>query len=171
MKSFLLVFFLVLASPGATQLQAADVEDSAVSAAAKQIVDAERISLQMAPIKTRHALDLYIESVPQEISAFKDILPMLRDEFINSLKFNEKGLTEFDTSSFKKLSPTQVYSVLALFGLEEGAYKINAAPRTRLDKDVNAEPLMQNGDFLEGYRCEERATCGESQRSACTSNC
>ncbi|WAT16442.1 hypothetical protein [Xanthomonas fragariae] len=116
MKSFLLVSLLTIGALVASQLHAEDAGDPVVSAIVKQVAGNERLSLQMAPIKTRRALSLYIQSMPKEISAFSGISPNLRDEFVNSLKFNERGLTEFDPSPLRRLSPTQVYSIWLYLG-------------------------------------------------------
>jgi hypothetical protein len=168
--------FLLVISTAAAHADSMSNEDLKIVLAdhAQQI----RVALEMAPIKSNRQLHQYINTTPSEISAFNGISQQQQTTFIRSLKFNENGLTEFDPTPLKGMTPTQVYKILALFGMQSGTSSINAIAQNDLDRSVN-ESLLAGGSeagiylkaFLEGYRCEGRATCGESQRSACTSNC
>lgn len=133
--------------------------------------------MQLAPIKSESQLQNYLRSSPKDISAFSEMQPLELSRFVSSLTFNEKGLTGFDPTPLRSLTPAQVYRVLALFGMQPGTSKIGAVPSSEVDKALNVAPLgIGDGqfpviDFLEGYRCEGQHTCRESQRAACTSNC
>ena len=165
-------FFLTVGAATASQ-----VTDDGLVALADQQAKTAQLAMQLAPIRTEHHLHQYISAYPRDISAFAGMAPADLNQFLASLTFNNKGLTGFDPTPLKKLSPSQVYKILSLFGMQSGTSSIAASPKSEIDMDLNVAPFGigeqwdSEGPFLEGYRCEGQHTCRESQRAACTSNC
>ncbi|HEL5055804.1 hypothetical protein [Stenotrophomonas maltophilia] len=156
---------------------ASSVTDDSLVIMADEQVRATQVAMQLATIKSELQLQNYLMTSPKEISAFSEMQPTELRRFVSSLTFNEKGLTGFDPTPLRTLTPTQVYRILALFGMQSGTSKIGAVPSSKVDEAINVAPLGIGGgqfpviDFLEGYRCEGQHTCRESPRAACTSNC
>lgn len=155
---------------------ASNFNDDLVVMADEQ-VKATQVAMKLAMIKSEGDLHRYISSSPREVSVFSAMSRADFDIFVSSLTFNDRGLTGFDPTSLRNISPSEVYKILSLFGMQSGTSKIGAVPNSDLDRDLNVAPLGIGGgdssviDFLEGYRCEGQHTCRESQRAACTSNC
>lgn len=175
MKAAVIAGFIVslISSAAATsaELSSAAVSDSS---AIVEYVAAEQsrtsdVAHQMAPLKSAHDVYKYMQSTPRELSPFAAMDRESRTRFVQSLKFNEKGLTEFDYTVLKGLTPSQVYRVLSLFGMQSGTPLLKAAPVTETDYKINS--MMLAPDFLEDYYCESRATCARTTGKACTSNC
>lgn len=156
---------------------ASSVTDDSLVIMADEQVRATQVAMQLATIKSELQLQNYLMTSPKEISAFSEMQPTELRRFVSRLTFNEKGLTGFDPTPLRTLTPTQVYRILAPFGMQSGTSKIGAVPSSKVDEAINVAPLGIGGgqfpviDFLEGYRCEGQHTCRESPRAACTSNC
>jgi hypothetical protein len=130
-----------------------------------------RIQMNLAVAKSRTALDHLLKAKDARTAGLLNLNGKDRNLFLSSLKFNEKGLTEFDLRPLKKMSPSEIYNVLSLFGMQEGASQIQGrAGSTDTDAMISTMPKLK-AVFLEGYRCEERATCVVNSQRACTSNC
>jgi len=151
----------------------------------------DKITVDMAPIKTPQ--DLYRFSHLK--SPLDKLTPNSKQHFIESITFNERGITGFGISELEyELTPTEIYKVLALIGYQNFTYKFqNARVETSLDSlllanknlvdllnknknkqtDVNKDNTsnMRMSGFLEGYRCESKGTCELDSSRACTSNC
>ena len=152
-----------------------------------------------APIKSIQDMSTYMAS--QSRTPLDKLSPTGKQNFLNSLDFGEKGLTSFQYNILEaELTPTDIYAVLSLYGLQNGTPQLDGArAKTSLDRAVlqinrykpkstpkeddgiNAFGLPgtsggiggdgDNGDFLENYRCESVGTCIAAQGFACTSNC
>lgn len=175
MKLFAMGFgFLITAGVAG----ASNITNDEIAVIADDQARSTKIAMELATIKTAAQMHRYLQNSPLELSAFSGMTGVQMREFVSSLTFNDKGLTGFDPTPLRQLSPSQVYRILSLFGMQSGTSRIAASPRSDIDHDLNIAPLGiggefgdSDGPFLEGYRCEGQHTCRESQRAACTSNC
>lgn len=92
------------------------VSAPAVSAA-ESVRTASRLDRLLAPIKSKQDLDRYLAVTPGYQSVFSPLTPAGRRAFIDSLTFNQSGLTGFSYRDLQaELTPTQIDKLLALFG-------------------------------------------------------
>ncbi|MEM9102735.1 MAG: hypothetical protein AAGB12_10460 [Pseudomonadota bacterium] len=111
-------------------------------------------------------------------SALDVLTPKAKAHFIKSLKFNEKGLTTFNSLLLEEeLSLSEIYGILSLFGIESSIKHFDAA-RIESAADVNIlnnmlNNLLQCDGVLQGSACVSRATCRKtSDRDSCIlANC
>lgn len=130
-----------------------------------------RIDMKLAAVKSRKDIDLLIAKSDARTAPLLKLSNQARGNFLSSLKFNEKGLTEFDLGALREMSPTDAYLVLSLFGLQGGAGEVSRTHEaTDTDAMINSMPKRM-AEFLIDYRCQERATCSHEDSKACTSNC
>ena len=130
-----------------------------------------------APIKSRADLKSHLKALGVS-SPLNQLQPEARARFVNSLTFNEKGLTGFRYQELEELSPTAIYQILALFGQQHTTGMLSGA---RVETDLDREIIEyttkwyiiddENGKDYQGYRCSSRATCSRSASEICTSNC
>lgn len=115
-------------------------------------------------------------------------------EFINSLSFNEKGVTSFNYKALEsELTPTEIYRVLSLFGMQrlitmfkharlvsESDYLLMNRPENTHKHSLSANELDTSDSVSavpvfsadhKGYKCSSRATCSRSLTEIYTSNC
>lgn len=144
--------------------------DLAVAYIAQDEEKQSAIARSLAPLKSARDVYNYTASTTKELSPLERFSPRAKQQFLRSLRFNDNGLTTFDYTVLESLSPSEIYKVISLFGLQSGAHRINTNGNSEVDSLLNT-PSLRADDFLEGYRCEGRGTCGTSQRNACTSNC
>ncbi|HJR72089.1 MAG TPA: hypothetical protein VJ806_00430 [Luteimonas sp.] len=144
--------------------------DSAAKDAQKQ----RSIDGALAPIKSSTDLRSYVLN-KQPNSPLNRLSPGAQKRFIESIQFNEKGVTTYDYADLRaELTASQVYEVLALFGIQ-GTTAIIPGLRVNSDADRaimaprGAVP-MQFPDYPD-MMCESRATCSPSVTKICTSNC
>lgn len=150
-----------------------------------------------APVKSKAALRLHL-SQDLHSSPLRYLSSAALRRFTESITFNEKGVTGFSYEDIEReLTVTQAYEVLGLFGQQHFIpYLKGARVETGLDEDLlsgkvpgigiqcgvspwipplgnenRTHEVQPSCSFLEGYRCESRATCGAAMRKACTSNC
>lgn len=167
MKALMLTFILT-ALVSATTAAAGERDD--LDVVAREAVRTSNIAHQLAPLKSAADVQQYTHATPRNLSPLSALSSSDKDRFIQSLRFNDKGLTQFDYTALTQLTPTQIYKILSLFGMQSSAGLINARPITKTDKDISNNTLMAD-DFLMDYRCSDRATCSSAVRSACTKNC
>ncbi len=71
----------------------------------------------LAPIKSYSELQSYLQTFPMSASPLNKLSPAARKRFLDSLQFNEKGLTTFRSADLEsELSVSEIYAVLSLFG-------------------------------------------------------
>jgi hypothetical protein len=148
------------------------------------------LRLETALVKSRAEFDKYMKDATSSASPLNKLTPENKATFINSLTFNERGLTSLSYHALEAdLTPTEIYKLTALLGMPHlTSLMQNAKPVTELDRLLPAEGASRNaagqlkagnglrnklpgfGDF-EGYWCISRATCEQKQGSICTSNC
>ena len=155
----------------------AKAQNSASFAAAQSIAadlvtrDEERraqIDLAVAPIRSAGTLKVYtsgqLGKTPLDSIPGPD-----RTAFIKSLKFNDRGITEFNYEALSSLTSTQAYQVLALFGQQRFTSALpNVHAITPEDSLIMVHPMLLP---LLDYRCEDRGTCSKWPGKACTDNC
>lgn len=167
MKVFGIALFLTMMASATVSAGERDVIDLV----ARDAVRASNVAHQLAPLKSASDVYQYSRATPKNLSPLSALSDSERERFIQSLRFNEKGLTQFDYTALEQLSSAQVYKILSLFGMQSSAGLIRAGSNAKIDKDVSEPNTMRATDFLMDYRCAERATCSTSYHNACTSNC
>lgn len=140
-----------------------------------------QIDAAVAPIKSAEDLRKYLATTHPGTSPL-DLLSFAgKQRFLASLQFNEKGLTTFEYVDLEnELTPTQIYRVLALFGMQRDTVLLTrAAKLTPADQLImGTNGASPDGTIVppapgdhEGYMCESRGTCFRSADRICTSNC
>lgn len=142
-------------------------ERDVIELVARDSARASSLALERAPLKSATDVYQYSQAMPKNLSPLSALSDSERDRFIQSLRFNEKGLTQFDYSILKGLPTAKVYKILALFGMQSGTELISATPKSNGD----TAPQMIMADFLLDHYCESKGTCREDNSRACTSNC
>ncbi|XUP37050.1 hypothetical protein WAE31_04235 (plasmid) [Xanthomonas axonopodis pv. vasculorum] len=85
--------------------------------------------------------------------------------FVESLEFNEKGVTTFSYRELSGLTARRVYAILSLVGIQSATQSVpgllieNDADRTIM-APRKITPQMK-ADY-DDYRCEARATCTQA---------
>lgn len=143
-------------------------------------MSAERSAqLGTALIRSLSDLEKYVSVFGDANSAFAPLSAEAQSTFFQSLKFSEKGLSSFKYKVLEdELTPTQIYKVLSLFGMQHLTANFRLA---RVVTQTDAE-LLQSHDQSKGFRsydevdypdyaCTSRATCGRSLNDICTGNC
>ena len=150
-----------------------------------QMVERELAALN-APIKSNQDLNDYLAA--QQVTPLDKFSATARQDFLDSLVFGEKGLASFRYDLLEKeLTPTDIYSLLSLFGLQGGTAQLDGAQaKTSLDRAILQMNDQQyansfdgfgggfpgtSDDFLEGYKCDSPGSCVLADGYACTSNC
>jgi hypothetical protein len=78
-------------------------------------VQAPNLALHKAPITSRAALDSYMKMTPETNNPLMLLSAEARTRFIDSLTFNETGVTGFRTDDLEReLTPSKIYKILAL---------------------------------------------------------
>jgi|GEM_PF-6357254 len=91
--------------------------------------------------------------------------------FVDSLLFTDRGLASFDAGVLEQeLTPTQIYAVLELFGLEWLTPSFDQA-RVESEYDENiialsVEDVSPQCDYIEYAECSPPATCESTIRLA-----
>lgn len=177
----LVVFFSLKSQSSSTALESnsATDGDQYESALSKE----RELALKSAPIKSQQDLDSYQRTFSAERSPLAKMSVDAQERFINSLSFNEKGITGFSYADLEaQLTPTETHAVLSLFGVQHLTGKLrNNRVETATDRFLqpaqNSGVTAKGGIFTPelgdytGYKCVDRATCMEASRYICTSNC
>ncbi|MCF6288578.1 MAG: hypothetical protein L3J53_05000 [Proteobacteria bacterium] len=134
-----------------------NVIDDVINYFDEQISMIQDLRQKNALIKSQTDLDFY--SGLQDKSFPLNILDNdSKITFVESLRFNEKGITTFDYTVFNNLSTDDTYKVLSLFGVEHTS------------KIIHNSKLLREADHI-GYECIRRATCKKSTGFICMSAC
>lgn len=170
-----LTFGAFATQPSSQLTNAADSEAAAtavvMSTIKQQQLHQRDIDLAFALIKSRYDLEQYLSTTPVDKSPLRFLPQEKRQQFLDSLQFNSKGLAGFSYTSITSsgLSATQIRNVLRLFGMQ-GATSALKGARTMNHTD---ELLMASPDLLDhkDMECSKRATCSPYSGDICTSNC
>lgn len=152
----------------------------------KQLED-QRLELdkRTASITDRHAFDAYAKATEgTEVFPLYRLSPAARSRFIQSLRFNARGLTTFDyTDLVRELGAADIHRVLKPFGFQ---HLVAVLPEVRVNSQEDRQVLQTleetrrlrcgvgehcNEADYPGYKCASHATCEESTIHICTSNC
>ncbi|WP_143073980.1 hypothetical protein [Roseateles sp. YR242] len=145
------------------------------------------INRLLAPIKSAQDLYDYLNKKPPE-SPLDKLSPSAKRRFVDSLQFNEKGLTTFQYTDLEsELSTSEIYQVLALFGVQHHAASIRGARvSSATDLLIKNSLLVCDPSFAAqgiraattgicidypDYQCIKRGTCESAGGKICTSNC
>jgi hypothetical protein len=169
------IFFATVLLSGLL-LSQAGVQASEMAAPAESAVSARDIALELASVKSHVSLLAYQQITPDVVSPLSKLSPAGKAEFLASLTFNENGVTGFNYRVLEnELTPTQIYSVLALFGAQHLTARLRGA---RIDSVADHQLLSyatakmrRQGDDYSGYACTARATCTTSTNAICMSSC
>lgn len=172
--------FSPLASAAGVNQSTADkmlTEDTAtidvLTLAATEEAKREKLEVLLAPIQSEADLASYLES--RELNSPLDHLsPAALGRFIDSLTFNDNGLTGYRTDDLQaELTAMQAYRILKLFGAQRTTSLMRGlAIKTKFDQAVmSIEPVNSLMMDYEGYACDSRATCRRSFGAICMSSC
>ena len=131
-------------------------------------------ALLAAPIRSE--VDLWRHNAEMPSSPLRRLSPAARRQFMESLTFNEKGVTSFRYDVLEdELTPTEAFAVLSLLGIQHTVPMLDAAePKTSLDRALmRPTPSFGHDEITDHkmYRCESRGTCVGDNDRICTSNC
>jgi hypothetical protein len=173
--------FSPLASAAGVKQSSADkalTEDTAsidlLTLAAAEEAKREKLEVLLAPIQSAAELASYLESREPD-SPLDRLSPAALGRFIDSLTFNENGLTGYRTDDLQaELTAMQAYRILKLFGAQRTTPLLRGLTvETKFDEAIMAmtpsDNLMMSDH--EGYRCSSRATCTTSSFDICMSGC
>lgn len=142
-------------------------------AAVKEIAARDRAFL-IASIKSEADLKEHLDVLELTSSPLKALSYDGRQRFIQSLKFNETGLTGFNYADIQKeLNTVQAYKILALFGKQHVTGMVRGEKRSKKD-DALLGPMSEDSDMYPDYmsrECIKRATCRYSSADICMSGC
>jgi len=127
-----------------------------------------KADLAIAPVKSANDLATY-ESQHVTNSPLNALSPMMKQLFINGIRYNEKGVTTIRYDVLESLSPTQAYQILSLFGMQSLTPALNLRSASHLDKQIMT--LHPNLMPLKDYYCEGQGTCRQGAHQACSDAC
>ena len=151
-RCFGFALMLLIASPLAMALDPPGTAPSPMewmSAVGDRQVD---IDLAVAPIRSSAELDLYLAQ--HRNSPLHQLRPDLRQRFIESFVFTKKGLASYSYLPLERLSVTEAYRLLSLFGVQSsiggirGLRATNASERTILE--ASSTSIAANPDWKDG---------------------
>jgi len=171
MKSFFRNVVLLVAVGSALLSNLATASDAASDAEKLKASQQRELAFLAAPIKTREDLNTYLDMTYRRSSPLDKLPASDREAFLESLTFNETGVTSFLYSPFRNLNAADTYQILALFGVQHTTARIGSKVRTAADKTVvdNVSPMVVADHY--DYKCTERATCTKSYDRICMNGC
>jgi hypothetical protein len=170
------IIFLAIFAIGVGQLAQAQTVDS----------NKRAFAYQLAPIKSLNDLNSYLAVTPSKKSPLNVLPASEKKKFLESLTFNENGLTGFNFQILKSnLNTSQTNKILALFGAQHLASVIHgnqpdafrgsslnsahANPKNRISPKFFGDD-ESIADHI-GYYCSGRSTCNSSASQICMSSC
>jgi hypothetical protein len=119
-----------------------------------------------AKINSVAELDAHLRSTPD--SPLNLLAAPARQHFVNSLAFNDNGLTSFEYPPLETLTATEVYQVLGLFGVESSTSLIS---RAQISTDQDRAVMLRKPTGDQGMICCGPAVCCNHPSGICTGNC
>ncbi|HEX7840933.1 MAG TPA: hypothetical protein VF469_25825 [Kofleriaceae bacterium] len=117
----------------------------------------------IAQIRSDGDLEVYLKATPN--SPLDYMSPAMKQHFLNSLVFTERGLGSFTYKDLTNLPSEQVHQILSLFGAESAGSLITKEPAP------GNLSVFDDGDLL-GYGCSNvQAACVPTDGGICLSNC
>lgn len=128
--------------------------------------DAQIAETKLAPIRSAVDLDKYLKE--HQKSPFDAFSKRGLERFIDSLTFNQLGLTGYRTAEIESdLTPRQAYAILSLFGVQKTISSLDFEHASDEDKEL----LQRSGNVIntdyKDYKCIGRATCTWSTLNIC----
>lgn len=157
-------------------LQRSSVTESKVAPDVQAELNRREIARNLAQIKSRADLDVYLKATPINNSPFSKLSSGARHRFTNSITFNEGGITGFSYSDLTtELSVSEIHEVLSLFGAQHLSQKMSSAKKnSALDNLIlrthSVVIPMIRADH-EGYSCEGNHTCVRDSDHICMTGC
>lgn len=134
----LLVPVAMLLSTGHLTAQTSDVGntiDEVTNLIDQKERDSQIASTKLAPIRSRADLDEYLKTHP--VSPFDAFSSRALERFLDSLTFNQLGLTGYRTAEIESdLTPRQAYAILSLFGVQKTISSLNFVHASDEDKEL-----------------------------------
>lgn len=108
----------------------------------EKILSNRQMAIRFAPIRSKEDLDSYLEASINTSNSFDSLSTLARQRFLDSLVFTPKGLSSFQTTDLKyELTPTEIYKILYLFGMQHLVPKMDGARiETRVDEVLMQKP-------------------------------
>lgn len=150
-------------------------------------LEARRLALdkRTALITDRRGFEVYARTTAgTDTFPLHKLGPASRIRFVESLRFNERGLTTFDYADLvRELGAADLHRVLKPFGFQ---HLVAILPDVRVNSDEDSQVLQALKEVRElrcgmgehcnetdypGYKCISHATCEDSTQHICTSNC
>jgi hypothetical protein len=137
----------------------------------------------VAPIQSAEDIGFHMDQAKRRGSPLLNLSEKSRERFLESLTFNEKGLTGFRYDDLlHELSATQIYQVLALIGQQHSMEYFTSA---RVDSDLDraiisglTENVMSSINQkhncpanIPKHRCASPSNCVNATRNICMSTC
>lgn len=132
--------------------------------------ESSSVDLSTALIRSRLELNSFTASGFQA-SPLNNLSPSDRSLFINSLTFNEKGLTGFRFDVLSSLNPAAAYRLLSLFGAQKYTSQLDFPRQERTPLDEAIMSQQKTREIVRGHRCEGQGTCRQDNSAVCTDNC
>lgn len=184
MRSHLLVF-LVISTLGLLSNRTASANDKPDRGAdetiamqlASSYVEQQQIVRRNAPVHSAVQLAAFLAKTTSTESPINALSPAAKARFVNSLRFNETGVTSFYYADIEsELSSSQAYELLSIFGLQS---TLSVMPKLRAstqeDKQIMSAFGRETASMImadhENYWCSGRATCSRDVGSICMSGC
>ncbi|MFC4700517.1 hypothetical protein ACFO4O_10130 [Glaciecola siphonariae] len=182
--AFLTASFVVLANDNIKSLSSSPYQAKKAEDIKKLELRNQQVAFELATVKTM--ADFQTIEIADS-SPLNLLSEDAKARFANSLVFNQRGLAGFYYADLEaELTPTQIYTVLRLFGKQHATHLFsNARIETTLDVMLLDRPisLEDTSEFVagtnnmpvfgdhKGYYCAGRATCTERQGSICMGSC
>lgn len=129
------------------------------------------IARSLAPIKSKADLAKYFVKHKKTETPLAKLSSDGRQRFLDSLTFNEKGLTGFDYSDLEiELTASEAYEILSLFGAQHLASRLNYV-RTSDSTDALIMTMPMMMDDHKEYECLGGHTCSAASRRICMTGC
>ncbi|MCD7099703.1 hypothetical protein [Stenotrophomonas sp. MMGLT7] len=167
----------VTSSPVSAQEQLSEQanEDVAVQIASAYIAQ-QKLIRKTAPIHSAEQLAGFLAKTKDTASPIDLLSPVAKARFVDSLRFNETGVTSFYYADIEsELNSSQAYELLSTFGLQS---TLAFMPKLRVDNAKDREIMTAFSDEVpllmadhENYWCSSRATCSRDIGSICMSGC
>lgn len=174
------ITLLIMLGDGTANAQSGEQREA--SAALQQSIIQDELNRRelaylLAPIKAEADLQKHLST---EIDSPLDRLSSsAKWAFVDSLRFGRRGLGSYRYDILEKeLTPTEIYEVLSLFGVQhtthmlKGAKSANEADELIMQMGVSSLGGRYPGEDYPDYWCSSKATCSRSITSICIgSNC
>jgi len=143
--------------------------DVAAATAAEGQRNRAAAQVYFAPIHSEQELHSYLAG--NKSTPLDALDPKSEGRFLASLTFNAKGITGFSYEDLRSLSPSEAYSILALFGAQEAIIGIPFDSASTADEaNVGLLSPIVIQDYPDA-RCQPPATCLSSHQQICLSTC